>query len=132
MLSMNLKRSLEIINRIDRIEPERFGVRESFWESLGAIFARHPEIEAAVLFSSRARGTHRYGSDIDVCLLGPEVTWDTRVRVLSEYWDDMWPWRLDLKHWETATSPRFREEIRRDAQLIYDREGSTALPVALR
>lgn len=98
----------------------------------GRDLALHPEIEAAVLYGSRARGTHRYGSDIDVCMFGPEVTWDTRVRVLSEYWDDMWPWRLDFKHWETATSPRFREEIRRDAQLIYDREGSTALPVALR
>lgn len=85
---MNLKRSLEIINRIDRIEPDRFGVRESYW--------------------------------------------DTRVRVLSEYWDEMWPWRLDLKHWERASSPRFREEIRRDAQLIYDRKGSTSLPIALR
>ena len=37
-----------------------------------AVFARYPQISRAVLFGSRAMGTHKPGSDIDIALFGKE------------------------------------------------------------
>lgn len=35
-----------------------------------AVFRLHPEIEAATLFGSRAKGTHNERSDVDLVLVG--------------------------------------------------------------
>lgn len=128
---MSLKKSLEIISRVDRSEPLRHGIPLSFWVMLSELLAQHPTVEAAVLYGSRSRDTHRNGSDVDVCLFGRDLSWDTRVRIANEFEDLSWPWRLDLTHWETTSSPRFRSEVRLDAELLYDRSGGVELPVAL-
>jgi predicted nucleotidyltransferase len=39
-------------------------------EKIRVVLARHPEVTSAVLFGSRAKGTHREASDIDLALEG--------------------------------------------------------------
>ncbi len=36
--------------------------------------ARFPEVEKAILYGSRAKGNYKPGSDIDLTLLGADVT----------------------------------------------------------
>jgi len=37
------------------------------------VLASHPEVEAAILYGSRALGRHRPASDIDLTLIGPAL-----------------------------------------------------------
>ena len=39
-------------------------------EKIHTVFSRFPAIEKAVLYGSRAKGTHKTGSDIDLTLYG--------------------------------------------------------------
>ena len=48
--------------------PTRFGLRDALWQRITAALLRHPGVEAVILFGSRAKGTHRPGSDIDLAL----------------------------------------------------------------
>ncbi len=128
---MDLKKRLEIIARADRIEPVCWGIRQSFWDGLCSVFASHPSIEAVVLFGSRARGTHRKGSDVDLCVLGREFTFDDRLAVMDQIDELWWPYHVDVIHWESSSSPVWRQEVRLDAQLVYNRDGSDQLPPQL-
>lgn len=43
---------------------ERYGLSDKTIEVITAVFARHPEVERVILYGSRAKGSHRTGSNI--------------------------------------------------------------------
>ncbi len=50
------------------------GLGEDVTGRLLAIMAGYPEIRQVILFGSRAKGSYRPGSDIDLCLDAPSLT----------------------------------------------------------
>ncbi|WP_341883932.1 nucleotidyltransferase substrate binding protein [Synechococcus sp. UW140] len=48
------------------------------------------------LFSSRAMGSYKPGSDIDLCLEGTNLNHNNRLLILSAVGDLLLPWRIDL------------------------------------
>ena len=50
-----------------------FGISDKSYQILQQYFARKPNIEKVVIFGSRARGTCRNGSDIDLALFGTDL-----------------------------------------------------------
>ncbi|MGE4398145.1 MAG: nucleotidyltransferase family protein [Campylobacterales bacterium] len=57
------------------------GLSEAELETLRAVFARFPQIEEVVLFGSRAQGTHRPSSDVDLAIKGKAITLDTLAKL---------------------------------------------------
>lgn len=47
-----------------------FGLRNSDLETICQVFSLFPEITEAILFGSRAKGTEKPGSDVDIALQG--------------------------------------------------------------
>ncbi len=47
-----------------------FSLRESDLKTIQEVLSQHPEIKEALLFGSRAKGTERPGSDVDIVLKG--------------------------------------------------------------
>ncbi|MFA7620987.1 MAG: hypothetical protein WCY56_03970 [Aminobacteriaceae bacterium] len=43
---------------------EQYGLSEETINIIVAVFARHPEVERVILYGSRAKGSHRTGSNI--------------------------------------------------------------------
>jgi uncharacterized protein len=105
------------------VEPETVGVAREF---VRRVSVRYP-VKAALLFGSRARGTHRADSDVDVAVLlrGPrgklmdasldmadiafDVLLETNVYIQPlPIWEDEW------EHPETHSNPRLLENIRRE------------------
>lgn len=50
------------------------GLKERNRAKIRQVLASHPEVERAVLFGSRATGTYRPGSDVDLALAGDGLT----------------------------------------------------------
>ncbi len=50
------------------------GLKECYRDKIRQVLASHPEVERAVLFGSRATGTYRSGSDVDLALAGDDLT----------------------------------------------------------
>ena len=48
------------------------------------------------LLSSRAMGSYKPGSDIDLCLKGKNLNHNNRLLILSAVGDLLLPWRIDL------------------------------------
>jgi predicted nucleotidyltransferase len=72
------------------------GIPEHPQHRLHQLFAAQPLVEAVWLFGSRAMGRYRQGSDIDLCLEGPQLSHADRLRLMSAVDDLLLPWSVDL------------------------------------
>ncbi|MDB5240827.1 MAG: hypothetical protein JWP57_1452 [Spirosoma sp.] len=50
-----------------------FGLRDTDITYLHNLFRQHPDVEQGWVYGSRAKGTNRPGSDVDLALIGPKV-----------------------------------------------------------
>lgn len=101
----------------------RFGLKESVIQQIGAVFARHPQVEKAVLYGSRAKGTYRNGSDIDLALEGGEaLTLDVLYGIMDEIEDLLLPYSFDLSIFSGITDPDVIEHIRRGGVILYEKQ----------
>ena len=58
--------------------------------------SRYPAIQQAILFGSRAMGSHRPNSDIDLCLVAPDLPFPDFLKLSMALDDQVLPYRLDL------------------------------------
>lgn len=97
------------------------------------ILARHPAVERAVLFGSRAKGVHRPGSDIDLALIGGADLDTLTLGQIEEALDDSYlPYRFSLLILTRQTDPEVAAHIARVGRTFYEiAQGSVATPDAL-
>jgi predicted nucleotidyltransferase len=76
------------------------------------VLARHPSVTGAILFGSRAKGTARPESDIDLALEGVADQLQAEA-VASELEDLPLPYRFDVKALSCILHPPLREHIAR-------------------
>ena len=100
----------------------KFGLTESDWKEVLKPFCNHKEIERVVIFGSRAKGTHKEGSDIDLALFGKDITLDilgTVQNYLNE--ETLLPYQFDILHYEKITNPLVKEHIDLWGKEVYKR-----------
>lgn len=98
------------------------GLSESAVERIQGVLAHFPEVEKAVLYGSRAKGTHRPGSDIDLTLYGNGLGQTLLARIDEELDDLLLPYRMDLSLFASLTHPALLDHIRRVGQEFYRRQ----------
>lgn len=54
---------------------QQFGLKDNEIKALCAVFASIPDVEEAVVYGSRARMKNRISSDIDITLIGKDLTY---------------------------------------------------------
>ena len=59
----------------------KHGLADKTVTQVVSVLAGFPQIQKAVLFGSRAKGTHKRGSDIDLALIGDKLDWRTVGRI---------------------------------------------------
>ena len=100
----------------------RFGLKESTIAAIQSVFKKYPEIEQVLLYGSRAKGTHRNGSDIDLTLLGDGLTYSLLNRIETELDDILLPYTLDLSLYSSIDNADLLDHIHRVGKLFYQRE----------
>ena len=102
------------------------GLSESTVERIRGVLAHFPEVEKAVLYGSRAKGTHRPGSDIDLALHGSGLGQMLLARI-DEALDDLLllPYQMDLSLFASLTHPELLDHIRRVGVPLYERSSAT-------
>ena len=77
---------------------------------LGAL-AEERKVEKAVLFGSRATGRFTAGSDVDIALLGRDLTEADRFSLARIFDDSNLPYKIDLLILDDAVSDSLKEHI---------------------
>ena len=90
---------------------------------LTRLFAAHPEIEKAIFYGSRAYGTQKPGSDVDIALVGESVTPQTVSKIHFTLEEES-PMLLffDVLHLDTLTDSKLKSEILNRGKVFYERQ----------
>jgi predicted nucleotidyltransferase len=98
-----------------------FGLPDEAIDAICSVFRNHPQIQMAVLYGSRAKGTYKNGSDIDLTLKGDQIDQRTRNRIDDELDDLLLPWMFDLSIYSNIENPDLIAHIDRIGIPIYQR-----------
>jgi predicted nucleotidyltransferase len=90
-----------------------YGLSEQTVEQIAGVLARFPEVKDAVLFGSRAKATHKPGSDIDLALVGPSLDWRVLGRIYDAMDDLLLPYRFSLIIYDANTDADIAAHIER-------------------
>ncbi|TPW18051.1 MAG: prolyl aminopeptidase [Halothiobacillaceae bacterium] len=96
-----------------------FGLSTTILSDLQRVFSAYPEIDKVVIFGSRAKGTFKNGSDIDLAVFAPTLS-DQR---FTQLWDELdalpLVFKMDLLHWDRLSNQRLKEKISVEGALLY-------------
>ena len=99
---------------------ELFGLSGFVIAQIKEVFARHNQIETAVLYGSRAKGNDRPGSDIDLTLIG-ELTVLELMEITEELDSLPLPYQFDLSLLAQLENPELISHIERVGQVFYEK-----------
>lgn len=105
---------------------EAIGLPATALAAIQQVLARHPEVDVAVLYGSRALGCHRPASDIDLTLIGPAISSDSLGRIEAELDDLLLPWMIDLSSLAELQHPALLAHIERAGVELYRRLAAPA------
>lgn len=97
------------------------GLSDTTIEKICNVLSRHSSVEKAVLYGSRAKGTFKPGSDIDLSLYGATITLNELGDIDSELDDLLLPYTFDLLIFDTLNHAKLREHIERVGKVFYQR-----------
>tara|TARA_B100000508_G_C11459700_1_gene278561 strand:- start:517 stop:837 length:321 start_codon:yes stop_codon:yes gene_type:complete len=89
--------------------------------SIQNVFKMHPKISRAILYGSRAKGTYRPNSDIDLTLRADELDYAELVKVENELDDLLLPYTIDLSDYQKIDNPELIAHIDRVGQIFYSK-----------
>ncbi|HIJ81860.1 MAG TPA: nucleotidyltransferase domain-containing protein [Desulfuromonadales bacterium] len=105
-----------------------FGLSGSTIDKICSVFARHPEIEQAILYGSRVKGNFKSGSDIDLTLRGgPDLTQVVLYVTIQELDDLMLPYTIDISLFQTLNDHDLMEHIQRVGVVVYERKSERSV-----
>ncbi len=105
----------------------KYGIPQSTIQKICTALARHPQVEKAILYGSRAKGNYKTGSDIDLTLLGGEdLTLKVLYRIMDEIDDLLLPYTFDLSIFQQISDPDVIAHIQRVGVVFYEKETETS------
>jgi predicted nucleotidyltransferase len=96
-----------------------YGLSESVIEKLLRVFSLISEIDEAILFGSRVKGTFKEGSDIDIALKGTELNMTLLRKIELDFDNFNLPYKIDLVIYSNIEEPLLTDHINRIGISIY-------------
>lgn len=105
----------------------KYGIDRKHWEKVFATFPHFPHIRKAILFGSRAKGTNKPFSDVDIALVGDDLSITDLLNLKNEIDDLLLPYEFDFCIYKYIKNKELKRHIDRRGKEIYD-TGSITLP----
>ncbi len=89
-------------------------------QKLVSVLSSQPNIEKAIVYGSRAKGTNQKFSDVDMTLVGRNLSHSNLNQVALKIDDLLLPYEFDLSLYSSLTNKNLLEHIRRVGKVIYE------------
>ncbi len=89
------------------------GLPETAITAICNVLRKHPAVEEALLYGSRAKGNFRPASDIDLALKGSDISWQEFHQIECEIDDLLLPWKTDLSVYHHLDNDELKQHIAR-------------------
>lgn len=96
-----------------------YGLTDSELQELRSLFAQYKEIDRVILYGSRAKGNYKPFSDVDITLVGSELTRSHLNHLSAELNDSSLPYNFDISILHQLKNPELLEHIQRRGITIY-------------
>ena len=97
-----------------------YGILPKSYQLILDTLAEFNEVEQAFIYGSRATGTHKKGSDIDLAIMGEKITENLLLKIKVKLEHELpIPYFFDLTHFERISNPALKEHIENYGKLIY-------------
>jgi predicted nucleotidyltransferase len=97
----------------------QFGLKPETIKKVQSVFAKYPQIEEAILYGSRAMGTYKNGSDIDITLKGEELDIHILSRINNDIDELLLPYKFDLSIFTDIGNKELLAHIERVGKEFY-------------
>lgn len=98
-----------------------YGLKTSTIEQMQVVFAKFPQVEKVILYGSRAKGNYRPASDIDMTLVGKELSLSISYRIEDALDDLLLPYKIDISIMQHINNPDLLAHIERVGQVFYSK-----------
>ncbi|MBR4837573.1 MAG: nucleotidyltransferase domain-containing protein [Bacteroidales bacterium] len=96
-----------------------YGLKDIELEKLNKIFAANERIERVMLYGSRAKGTYKPFSDVDITLMGDELTHTDLNNIHLAIDDLLLPYQFDISIFKSLSNNDLKEHIKRVGITLY-------------
>jgi|AntRauTorcE11898_2_1112593.scaffolds.fasta_scaffold12831_2 predicted nucleotidyltransferase len=101
---------------------ENSGLAKEDIDKINTVFSNNQQVERVVLYGSRAKGNFKLASDIDLTLIGRDISFVLLQQIERDLDDLMLPWKMDVPLFEDLSNPDLKEHIIRVGKELYRRE----------
>lgn len=98
-----------------------FGLGEDTIGKIQSVFSGFDCVETAVLYGSRAMGTFKVGSDIDITLKGQDIGLDMQYRIKEQLDDLCLPYIFDISIFDGIENQDLKDHIHRVGIVLYNK-----------
>ncbi|MDR1485476.1 MAG: nucleotidyltransferase domain-containing protein [Planctomycetaceae bacterium] len=96
-----------------------FGLEQCDIDAICGCFAKFSSIREVIIYGSRAKGNYRSGSDIDLTIIGDDISFSDMAVLDCAIDDLMLPYKFDLSLKRKISNPDLIEHINRVGQIFY-------------
>lgn len=100
----------------------KYGIKDEEWELIFTILSHFPNIQKAILFGSRAKGTNKPFSDVDIALVGKAISINDLLNLKNEIDDLLLPYEFDFCIYKDLKNPELTSHIDRRGIEIYEKK----------
>ena len=97
-----------------------FGISEKSFGLIREVFQKYPEVEEVLIFGSRAKGTYRPGSDIDLAIKGENCNERTALDIAGHLNETVpIPYFVDVVYYDGLKHPDLKAHIERIGKPLF-------------
>jgi uncharacterized protein len=118
---------------MDDRNPQPFGLTERDIATIRGILSAYREVDEVWIFGSRAKGSQRPGSDIDLAILTEGISNDILRKIIVDLEESSLPYFVDVVYFPTLKNKELAAEITAHGKPIYSQSAGiahTSKPVA--
>ena len=99
----------------------KFGLKESDIELIQTVLSNYLEVDKVLIYGSRAKGTFKPASDIDLTLLGEKLNLTIQYKIENDLDDLMLPYLFDISIFNQISNTDLVEHINRVGIVFFER-----------
>lgn len=103
-----------------------FGFSSSEWALLQRLLASNANIEKAILYGSRVKGNFREFSDVDISLIGSQLSRKDVIKLNLAFHESLFPYEVDFSIFSQLKNEQLIDHIRRRGSIIYEKQAQSA------
>lgn len=99
-----------------------YGLKDSELQQLEKTFASNKRIEQVVLYGSRAKGNYKPFSDVDITLVGTELSRSDMNMLYASIDESFLPYKFDISLFSSLKDNALIDHINRRGVVIYSKK----------